>query len=457
VPEVVRVGGGQGFWGDDLEAPVRQIEGGPLDYLILDYLAEVTMSVLRKLRNRDPSMGYAHDFVTLMERIFPACVERGVRVLANAGGVHPEACACAVVDAGRRAGVGGRAKVALVRGDDLTERLDELLAAGHALAHMESGEPLATVRDRVRSANAYVGAGPLVEALGAGADVVITGRCADPALAYAPLIHAFGWDSSDHDRLAAGAVGGHLIECGAQASGGNSMAEWWTIPHLDRVGFPLLEVAASGEMVVTKHPGTGGRVDRATVTEQLVYEIGDPRRFLTPDVTADFTSIRLEELGDDRVAVRGIRGAPATDFLKVSIAYSAGWTAAGTLLYTWPDAVSKARTAERLLRTRFRRLGLRFDEVHTEFVGWNAAHGPLAGDPPADLPEVQLRMAVRSADRAPVERFAREMAPLVLNGPPSVTGYAGGRARVREVMAYWPALIRKDAVEPFLEVEVLEV
>ncbi len=382
VPEVVRVGGGQGFWGDDLDAPIRQIEGGPLDYLILDYLAEVTMSVLRKLRNRDPSMGYAHDFVTLMERIFPACVERGVRVLANAGGVHPEACACAVVDAGRRAGVAGRAKVALVRGDDLMERLDELIAAGHTLAHMESGEPLANVLHRVRSANAYIGAAPLVRALDAGADIVITGRCADPALAYAPLIHAFRWDLGDHDRLAAGAVGGHLIECGAQASGGNSMVDWWTIPDLDRVGFPVLEVAASGEMVVTKHPGTGGRVDRATVTEQLVYEIGDPKRFLTPDVTADFTTIRLEDLGGDRVAVRGVRGARPTDHLKVSIAYSAGWTAAGTLLYTWPDAMAKARAAEVQLRSRFRRLGLRFDEIHS--CAWPSARrtGPRSSGSP---------------------------------------------------------------------------
>lgn len=455
--ELLRIAGGQGFWGDDLDAPVRQVEGGPIDYLVMDYLAEVTMSIMRKLKDRDPSSGYARDFVTLMDRIFATCVERGIRVVANAGGVNPTGCALAVCEAGQRAGVGGRARVGVVTGDDLMVRLDELLDQGHELAHMETGEPLATIRDRVRSANAYFGVAPVVKALAQGADVVVTGRCADPVLTAAPLIHEFGWSMEDLDLVAAGMLAGHMNECGAQATGGNAMPEWWTTPGYDHIGFPVLEVEPSGAFTVTKHPGTGGRVNRATVTEQIVYEIGDPKRFLTPDVTADFTTIALSEVGDDRVRLEGIRGRAPTDFLKVSVAYSDGWKSEGTLLYTWPDAVAKARTADRMLRARFERLGFKLDDIRTEFVGWNAAHGHLAGDPPADVPEVQLRVAVRSKDRASVERFTREMAPLVLTGPPSVTGYAGGRGRVQEVVAYWPALIRREAVEPYLRVAVLDV
>lgn len=450
----VRVASGQGFWGDDLEAPVRQVEGGPIDYLMLDYLAEVTMSILRKQRERDPSAGYARDFVALMERILPACAARGIRVVTNAGGVNPTGCAEALLGAARRAGV--RTRVALVTGDDLMERLDELLSLGHPLAHMETGDSLLQVRDRVRSANAYLGARPLVEALDRGADVVLAGRASDAALTYAALIHEFGWGWDDYDRLSAGIVAGHINECGAQASGGNTMAEWWTVPDLARVGFPIVEADATGDFVVTKHPGTGGRVDRRTVAEQLVYEIGDPARYVTPDAVADFTSLRLQELGDDRVRVSGVRGGPPPDQLKVSVAYADGWKAVGTMTYTWPDAPAKARAADRILRERLDRLGLRFEAIRTELVGWDSTHGALAGEPPADLPEVQLRVGVRAADLAPVERFSREMVPLVLNGPPSATGYAGARARPQEILAFWPALIPRAVVEAGVRVELVE-
>lgn len=454
---VVRLGGGQGFWGDDLDAPVRLVEGGPLDYLMLDYLAEVTMSILQKQHDRDPSAGYARDFVALMGRIWPTCREREITVVANAGGVNPSGCADALLEMGQETGLSGRAHVGVVHGDDLMERLDTLLSSGQELRHLETGEPLSTIRDRVRSANAYIGAAPVVDALGRGADVVVTGRVADPALAAAPLIHAFEWGMDDHDRMASAVLAGHVVECGAQSTGGNCMAEWWSIPRLDVVGFPVVEVEASGAFTVTKHPGTGGRVDRRSVTEQIVYEIGDPRSVLTPDVVADFTTIRLTEEGEDRVRLEGIRGRAPTGFYKVSVAYSAGWSAAGTLLYTWPDALEKARAAEAMLRRRFERLRLELDEVNIEYVGWNAGHGPLSGPPPPDAPEVQLRVAVRSRDRASVERFSREMPPLVLTGPPSVTGYAGGRARVQEVVAYWPALVAREAVDPHVRVEVLQV
>ena len=456
-PARVRVASGQGFWGDDLEAPVRQVEGGQIDYLMLDYLAEVTMSIMQKQRSRDPRAGYARDFVALMERILPACIERGVRVVTNAGGVSPQECARAVAEAGRRVGAEGCARIGVVTGDDLMDRLDDLASAGHPLANMDTGEPLASVRDRVRSANLYLGARPIVRALEGDATVVVTGRSTDTALTYAPLVREFGWSWSDWDRLAGGIVAGHINECGAQASGGNCSAEWWSIPDLSEVGFPIVEASPDGSFVVTKHPGSGGAVSLRTVKEQILYEMGDPSSYVTPDATADFTTIRLEEDGSDRVRVHGVRGAAPTGYLKVSVAYGAGYKAVGTLVYAWPDAAAKARAGARILRERMDRLGLAFEDVLVELVGWDSTHGHLAGRPPPDIPEVQLRVGVRGGDRAAVERFTREIAPLVLTGPPSVTGFSGGRPRVQEVVAYWPALVERTAVEPEISVEVHEL
>src|SRR6476469_1275564 len=449
---IVRVASGQGFWGDWLDAPRRQVEGGPVDYLMLDYLAEVTMSILQKQKERDPSMGYARDFIGAMESVLPAVVDRGVKVIANAGGVNPVACAQAVLDVARKAGAAGKVRVGVVTGDDLLPRLDELIASGHSLTHMESGEPLSTVRDRVLSANAYIGSTPIVEALAKGANVVVTGRSTDTALTMAPLRHEFGWGATDWDLLAAGIIAGHIIECGAQCSGGNCLYDWRNIPDLANIGYPIVEARADGTFTIVKHPNTGGRINVPSVTEQFVYEMGDPHSYITPDVVADFTTIHLTHDGPNRVKVHGIKGRPATDKLKVSIAYRAGFKAVGTLVYSWPDAYDKAQLADRVLRERLDRLGLRFDQIMTEFVGVSATHGPLAGPPNADLPEVQLRFGVRGESRAGVERFTRELAPLVLNGPPSVTGFAGGRPKVEEIVAYWPALIDKTEVQTAVEV-----
>ncbi len=443
--KLVRVAAGQGFWGDDLDAPRRQAEGGEIDYLMLDYLAEVTMSILQKQKERDPAMGYARDFVGAIESVLPAITDRGVRVIANAGGVNPPACAAAVMEMAKTRGAAGKLKIGVVTGDDLLPRIDELIAGGHELANMDTGAPLSTVRGEVIAANAYIGSEPILEALTQGANIVVTGRSTDTALTMAPLRYEFGWRADDWDKLASGIVAGHIIECGAQASGGNCLHDWRNIPDLANVGYPIAEVAPDGTFTITKHAGTGGRVSVPTVTEQLVYEMGDPVSYITPDVVADFTTIQLEQAGENRVRVRGIKGGPPTDKLKVSIAYRAGFKAVGTLVYSWPDALDKARAAERILRERLDRLGLRFDHVLAELVGHSSTHGPLAGGP-GDVPEVQLRFGVRGPDRQAVERFTREIAPLVLNGPPSVTGFAGGRPKVEEIVAYWPALIDKTQV-----------
>ena len=451
----VRIAAGQGFWGDWPEAPVRQVQGGPIDYLMMDYLAEVTMSIMQKQKSRDPAMGYARDFPPLMERILPDIVEKNIRVTSNAGGVNPRGCAEAVLERARRLGLAGRLKIGLVTGDDILPRLDELIERGHELREMETGEPLSAIRNRVLSANAYIGMAPIVTELERGAQVVITGRVTDTGLTLGPIFHEFGWSPNDWDKVAAGTVAGHIIECGAQASGGNLLKGWRGVKGMENPGFPIVEAAPDGSFVVTKHPGTGGVVSVASVTEQLVYEMGDPHAYITPDGIADFTSIQLKQLGRNRVRVSGIRGGPRTPMLKVSIAYFYGYKAVGTLVYSWPDAYDKARAADRILRRRLADLGLEFEQILTEYVGANATHGPLAGPPSPDLPEVQLRVGVRARDKAPVERFTREIAPLVLTGPPSVTGFAGGRPAVEEVVAYWPALIDRRQIEPFITVEIL--
>jgi hypothetical protein len=447
---MIRIANGQGFWGDSLEAPVDQIRRGPIDYLTLDYLAEVTMSILQKQRARDPQAGYARDFVDLIARVLPDLKDRRIRVIANAGGINPMACREAVLNTALRQGI--PLKVATVTGDDITDRLDQFLKRGVELKNMDTGEPLSAIRAQVERANVYFGAFPVAEALALGAEVVITGRVADAALTLAPMIHEFGWKETDWDKLSAGIVAGHAIECGAQVTGGNCQVDWGTIPDLADIGYPIVEAEPDGTFSVTKHAGTGGRVTVASVKEQLLYEIGDPTQYITPDCVADFTTVHLDQAGENRVRFTGIEGRPATNYYKVSISYTSGYKAMGSLVYTWPDAYKKARAADQILRQRLTRLGLRFDEIRTAFLGANGCHEIPAAEPTPEiephLPEVVLRVGVRSENRAAVDRFTREIAPLVLNGPPGVSGLGLGRPRVEEIVAFWPALIPKSEVRP---------
>jgi acyclic terpene utilization AtuA family protein len=448
----IKIANGQGFWGDSLEAPVQLVERGPIDYLTLDYLAEITMSIMQKQRARDPRFGYAYDFIGVMARILPICVEKNIKVVANAGGVNPQACSDAVAEVARKLGLAGKVSIGIVAGDDIMSRLDELMAKGVLLENMESGEPLSKIRDRVQSANVYFGAAPIAEALSRGAQIIITGRCTDTGLTLGPMIHEFGWASDDWDRLAAGTIAGHVIECGAQCTGGNCQVDWKSIPDPWDIGYPIVEANDDGTFSVTKHSGTGGRITVAGIIEQLMYEMGEPERYITPDCIADFTTVQLEQGGNDVVLVSGIRGQPATEFYKVSISYSAGYKAIGSLVYSWPDAYDKARAAEAILKRRLDALGLKFDKIHSEIIGAGALHGELAGAASSEVPEVLLRVGVRSGNKAPLERFVKELAPLGLNGPPTVCGLGGGRPKVEEIVAYWPALMPKSAVTPMVEV-----
>ncbi|MEX2262375.1 MAG: acyclic terpene utilization AtuA family protein [Bryobacteraceae bacterium] len=441
---MIRIANGQGFWGDWLEAPVRLIEQGPIDYLVLDYLAEVTMSILQKQKQADPSLGYARDFPPLIGRVSKLLRERNVKVIANAGGVNPQACAQAV----RK--LAPALKVAVVTGDDVFSRLDEFLAKGYPMEDLDTGRPLHEIRDLVLSANAYIGAFPLAEALETGADVIIAGRCTDTALALAPMLHRFGWGPEDWDKLAAGTIAGHIVECGAQCTGGNCQVDWETM-DLTNIGYPIVEAEPDGSFSITKHKGTGGRVHSDVVKEQLLYELGDPKQYLTPDCAADFTTIRLDDTGPDRVRVSGIRGGPRPPSLKLSISYAGGWKAIGTLVYSWPQALDKARAADAIVRARIGQLGLRFEKIHTEYLGSNACHGPVAV-PIEDPPEIQVRIGVRDADRQAVDRFTRELIPLVLNGPPGATGFGEGRPAAREIVAYFSTLIPREEIRTCVEV-----
>ena len=452
--KTIRIANGQGFWGDSLQAPIEQVRRGPIDYLNLDYLAEITMSIMQKQRARDPNAGYARDFVMMIEEILPDLIERNIKVVANAGGVNPQACRDSVIEAAHRRGFAGKVKIGIVAGDDLMPRLDDLIKRGVELKNQETGEPLATVRAQVQSANVYFGGRAVAEALDKGAQIIIAGRVTDTGLSLGPMIHEFGWARDDWDRLSAGTIAGHTVECGAQCTGGNCLIDWDTIPDIADIGYPIIEAEADGTFTITKHAGTGGRITVASIKEQLLYEMGDPREYITPDCVADFTTIQLEQQGTDRVRFSGIKGRPATDLYKVSVSYSAGWKAVGSLVYGWPDAYRKAQAADRVVRERLDRLGLKFDSVLTEFVGVDACHGVLSGPPSPDLAEVTFRIGVRSENKRAVERFTREVAPLVLNGPPTVTGFAAGRAKVEEIIAYWPALIPKSEVHP--EISVVE-
>ncbi|MFO0801683.1 MAG: acyclic terpene utilization AtuA family protein [Gemmataceae bacterium] len=438
----VRIGNGCGFWGDSLEAPIRLAERGRLDYLTLEYLAELTMSILAVQKAKDPAAGFATDFLDVLTRLVPILERQpGLKIVTNAGGMNPHGCAA------KAKAVLPAARIGIVSGDDLSPRLDELLTAGHELKNLDTGEPLSAIRERVVSANAYLGAKPIADALAGGARIVITGRVADASLTVGPAAYEFGWSFVDWDKLASATVAGHLIECGAQATGGLWIHADETT-NLANVGYPIADIEADGGFILTKPPGTGGIVNLDTAAEQLLYEVADPARYFTPDVIADFTTVRMEELPPSTVRVSPARSNGATDSYKVSIAYRDGYMAAGTLVIPGPDAERKARHSGEMILERLRAAGFTYAASHIEALG---AGECVPGSPRFDPPEAVLRVAVRDPSRGAVERFTKEFAPLVTSGFPGTTGYTTGRPPVRDVFAYWPALVAKSAVQARVE------
>lgn len=462
----VRIGNGCGFWGDNLDAPVRLAESGRLDYLTLEYLAELTMSILALQKAKDPSAGYATDFIDVLGRLAPILkAQPKLKVVTNAGGMNPRACAERAREILAKANISFSRdrsdvvtgddrlpRIGIVTGDDLLPRLDELFANGHTLNHLDTGELLSSIRDKVVSVNAYLGAKPIAVALQQGAGIVITGRVADASLTVGPAAHAFGWGfgEADLDRLAAGTVAGHLIECGAQATGGLWInADDST--HLENVGYPIADIAEDGTFTISKPEGTGGVVNVETVSEQLLYEVADPARYFTPDVVADFTTVKLSQAAPDVVNVSGGTSNDITDTYKVSIAYRDGFMSAGTLVIAGPNAIQKARRSGAILLDKLKQAGFTLAESRVEALGGgDCVPGVVSAK--EDPPEVVLRVAVRDPRKAAIERFTKEFAPLVTSGFPGTTGYTTGRPPVREVFAYWPALIAKSAVTAVVEV-----
>jgi hypothetical protein len=433
----IRIGNAGGFWGDDLGALKRQLLGGELDYVTIDYLAEITMSILRKQQLKNPSLGYINDFVEQIVEVAPILANKNTRIISNAGGINPLACAKQITN--RLKPLGINLKIAVIEGDNILAEIDSLYPEKTYFTNMENGQEFAEVKNKIQSANVYLGIPPLLEALKTDAQIIIAGRVTDTSITMAPMVHEFNWALNDWDKLASGLIAGHIIECGAQASGGN-FTDWEKVPFWLDFGYPIVEVCADGNFIVTKHKNTGGLITSQTIKEQLVYEMGNPAYYISPDVIANFLSIQLEDLGNDQVKVSGIKGLPSTHFLKVSMAYEDGYKAVSSIIISGENALNKAEIFDEIF---WARLGVHFEKSNTEYVGFDSTHKHLS--PENDPNEILLRFSVYDMDRDKIDTFSKGIAPMILSGPPGVA-VTGGRPQIQNVMTYYPALIPKNEI-----------
>jgi len=445
----IRIANGQGFWGDNVDAPVNLINYGNIDYLTLDYLAEVTMSIMQRQKIKNPKTGgYATDFVKLIDENIHKILENKIKIIANAGGVNPDACKEKLLEISRKNNLD--LKVAVVKGDDIYSRLDSLIDKGENFKNLYTGESISGIRNKICSANVYIDSFSVAEALSTGADIILCGRISDPGLVVAPCIYEFGWSREEFDKIASATVAGHIIECGAQCTGGN-FSKWMDLDSLHNIGYPIASVNEDGSFEISKPENTGGIINRFTISEQILYELGDPQSYISPDVCVDFTSFSLNEVSDDIVSVSGVRGIAPTDTYKVSISYFKGYKASGQLTISAPYALEKAKKTAEIIWENLDRLNIKYDKKLTEFLGLSSCHRSLATTPDV-INEIVLRLGVKSSDNKSVLRFTKELAPLITSGPPGITGFSEGRPRVREVVAYWPALIHKSLIETKVEI-----
>ncbi|MEW6705850.1 MAG: acyclic terpene utilization AtuA family protein [Pseudomonadota bacterium] len=459
--KTIRLAAGLGFYGDAWEPVKAAIERGDVQYVCSDHLAELTLAILRKDQAKDPATGFTRDLVPMLGALWPAASARGVKFVLNAGGLHPEGARDAVVAAFKARG--WHARVAVVTGDALLDRVDELRAAGESLAHLDTGADIAAVRDRLVFANAYLGAAPIATALAQGADIVLTGRVADAALFLGPLVHEFGWsltpaDPAGLDRLAQGLAVGHLLECSGQGSGGNfgSAGAWARVPDLTHIGYPIAEVSEDGSAFITKAPGTGGRVNFHTVRQQLLYEVHDPRAYFSPDVVLDMGELRLDDLGADRVRLQGARGHARPQTLKVVAGYEDGWMGQAVVGFCWPDAMAKAHAVVASVQTQLADKRIAHQELCVEYLGHDTFLGPHADrGREDDLNEVWLRMAVRCADKRMADAFPRLFPWMALSGPPYMGGFHG-IAPASQLLGLWPTRVQRERVEQALKVQLTE-
>ena len=441
----IRIANGQGFWGDSVDAPKSLLEYGNIDYLTLDYLAEVTLSIMQKQRLKNPDLGYAKDFVNLIVENIDNIVNNKIKIISNAGGVNPKACKDKILEKIPKDSL----KIAIVSGDDIYDDLDRIIEDGNELKNMYTNEHISKIKDDIYSANVYIDSFSVADALNSGADIILCGRISDPGLVVAPCIYEFKWNKSDYDKLASATVAGHIVECGAQCTGGN-YTNWEDLKDLDNIGYPIAEIKQNGEFLITKPENTGGIINRQTITEQILYELGDPKKYISPDVCVDFTSFDLIELNNS-VKVIGVRGMKPTDTYKVSISYFNGYKASGQLTVSGPDAIKKAKACAEIISSKLKNKGCKYKDMRIEYLGLNSCHQDIV-DIPDTVNELVLRISVLSDDRYSVEEFTKELSPLITAGPPGITGFAEGRPRVREVVAFWPTLLDKDLIKTKVEI-----
>ena len=445
----VRLGAGAGFWGDALDPALELAARGELHFLCFDFLAELTMSLLQRVRAKDPNLGYVPDMVNWFSELAEPARASGTILVCNGGGVNPRAGAQALANSLRAKGVVGR-KIAIVAGDDVLSRLQELRDLGVKLSHMATGEDgFDRIKSKVVSANVYLGSDGIIEALNAESDIVVTGRVTDSALFIGPAMHRLGWSFEQPDRVASAITIGHILECAAGCTGGMS-SRFDEMPRMGEVGFPTAEINGDGTATISKLAGTGGRVDSFTVKEHLVYEIGDPRGYTTPDGIADFTAPKIEEVDANTVRVSGMRGKQRPNDLKLLIGYSDGWIGEGLLMFPWPRALARARKAEETLRERFKRLNLASSAISFDYVGINMLHGPAAPWPEKDeLNEVGLRVAVKTASRDEAEKVRRACSQMWIMGPGGTS--FGAPMKPRPTLALWPTLVPRELVSHTVE------
>ncbi|HTP61817.1 MAG TPA: acyclic terpene utilization AtuA family protein [Burkholderiales bacterium] len=455
--KTVRVGAGLGFYGDSWQPVRASIERGGVQYIASDHLSELTLAILQKDRQKDPKAGYARDGVPMLTDLWPLAAKHDVKFVLNAGGLNPQGAREAI--ARTFCEKGWKAKIATVTGDSVLERIDELRAAGEALVHMDTGGDIASVRERMLFASAYLGAQPIAEALARGADIVLTGRVADAALTLGPLAHEFGWQWDDWDRMAAGLTLGHLLECSGQGSGGNfgSSGEWAKVPDYAHLGYPIAEVSEDGTALFTKPPGTGGRVSFDTIRQQLLYEVHNPHAYYSPDVVLDMGTLNFEDEGHDRVRISGASGAARPKTLKIVAGYQDGWMGTGMIGFAWPEAYAKCEKSAQIIAALVQERGWAVEDTNVEYIGYNSLLGANADPTYRDqLNECFLRMTIRTKDRKVADAFGRLFPWLGLSGPPYV-GSMKGVQPAKELLGIWPALVNREMIESRIEISLEEI